>query len=31
MPHLPIPILRSVALGVAILSSGLIGAHSASA
>jgi len=31
MPHLPIPILRSVALGVAILTSSLIGARSASA
>ncbi|HKS62583.1 MAG TPA: D-alanyl-D-alanine carboxypeptidase family protein, partial [Xanthobacteraceae bacterium] len=31
MPHLPIPILRTVALGVAILTSGLIGARSASA
>src|SRR5215207_2783413 len=31
MPHLPIPILRSVALGVAILITGLIGARSASA
>jgi hypothetical protein len=31
MPHLPIPILRSVALGVAILVTGLIGARSASA
>ena len=31
MPHLPIPFLRSVALGVAILSASLIGARSASA
>ena len=31
MPHLPIPILRSVALGVAILTTGLIGARPASA
>ena len=31
MPHLPSPILRSVALGVAILSASLIGARSASA
>ena len=31
MPHLPFPILRSVALGVAILTTGLIGARPASA